>query len=120
MTMQTKNFYETQTYPCLIFFLQSNPTFGKTFSLCDVVKPSLETYNRILGDYATRGRTAPSYDEWASNCQLAELKSLVAGSKCPLMLVKFAVTSFEDIAKIKEVDGFVRYNDARLNEYFCV
>jgi hypothetical protein len=120
MNEQIKHYRETQTYPCLIFFIQANPDFGKTFTIEDVDKPSEELYNIVLGDFATRGRLPPSYEEWATNCQSGDLQSMIRSAVSELQLNKYAVESFEDIANIKDVNGFIRYADSHLNEHFGV
>ena len=61
-----------------------------------------------------------TYEEWAKKYQEGELESLIASSKCALALEKYAVGSFDDIGKIKKLDGFLRYADTGLNEYFGV
>jgi hypothetical protein len=103
-----------------VFFLKHNPKFGKTFTIDDVEKPSEVVYNCILCDYATLGRPAPIYEEWAKKCQEGELASLVTSSKCAFTIEKYTVESFDDINEIEKIDGFIRYADSSLNEHFGV
>lgn len=111
---------EKYRYPCLVFFLKHNPDYGKTFNIDDIEKPSKEVYTYYLCDCATLGRTAISYEEWAKKCQESKLKSIVASSKCSISMEKYGVSHFNDIDKIEKIDGFIRYVDPILNEYFGV
>jgi len=120
MNDRINHYRDTQQYPCLIFVLMTNPDFGKTFDIANVEKPSEQLYDYVLCDFATLGKSAPSYEEWAKNCQENELKSLITSSTCELKLCKCAVESFDSIEKLKELEGFLRYADQSLNEYFGV
>ena len=115
-----ESYLTTLRYPCLVFFIQKNSDFGKTFTLDDVETPSLELFNIILSDFATRGRKAPSYDIWVANYKESKLQSLNKSSECNLCISKYAVESFDDIGKIKQLPEFIRYVDKTLNYCFGI
>jgi hypothetical protein len=45
---------------------------------------------------------------------------MIRSAVSELQLNKYAVESFEDIANIKDVNGFIRYADSQLNEHFGI
>jgi len=113
-------YYNNIFYPCLIFYLEINPNYGKNFNIEDVEKPSQKDYDYFLCDCATLGRKAPLYEDWSVEIQKRRLKTLLYSAECELQIQKTGVLSFQDICKIKDNDNFVRYVDEKLNQYFDI
>ncbi len=114
------NNYQTAVYPCLVYYLKTNPDFGYNFTLSDIEKPSREVYEYVMCDFMTLGRELPTYEEWSQKQQEAEYQSKLWSARCEYTICKQAVISFEDIHNVKYLEGFVRFADGSLNEHFGV
>lgn len=62
----------------------------------------------------------PSYEEWSQVMREREYESKLSSARCQYVIEKEAVYSFEDIKRVKNLEGFVRYADSYLNDYFGV
>ena len=120
MSEHIKNYQDWRQYPSLVYFVQKNPKYGKTYTLGDIEYPDEELYQLVLSDWATLGRPAIPYEEWAAKYREMRLNDAINSAKCSVRIVKHPVSSFDDISKIKEMDGFVRYIEKGLNEHFGV
>ncbi len=112
--------YQEVVYPCLVYYLEKNKDFNKTFTLDDIPNPTKELYEYVVSDWMTLGRPILSYDEWAITRREYILKSKIAMSKSHYILNKISVDSFEDIKNVKNTEGFIKFADTSLNEHFGV
>ncbi len=104
---------EILTYPCLVFGVFHNQTYGKTFTISDMKRPSIDVYHAYVSDMWTVGRSPiMSYDDWSNTYMEYELKSLQNQSSCKLCIQKVAVSSFDDVCQLPKLEGFVRFFEA--------
>ncbi len=105
--------------PYLIYYLEPNPNYGKTWTLDDIPEETEECFECVLGDYMTRGRPLPTFEQWAKRVRKGELESRIRDSKCELRIQKMCILDEEDlIEKLRRFDPTTRFVDKGIQSKF--
>lgn len=116
--MQTNNEITTSG-PYLIFYLEQNPDFGKTFTIDDIPQNSEEVYSIIVSDCMTLGRQIPTFDEWDTTVRNHELNNRNESSKCALNIQNMPIMDEDDLMdKLKKFPPTTRFIDPTIQSKF--
>lgn len=127
MSEHIKNYQDWRQYPCVVYFVQKNPKYEKTYTPYKTKTPEEKLYSLVLSDWTTFGKPfvtgkelEAKYREKEFNIFSCPFFSAISSAKSSVQIVKYPVSSFDDISKIKKLNGFVRYIEKGLNEHFGV
>lgn len=78
--------------PYIIYYISPNENFGRQWTLEEIPLMTEDAYGWLSGDYMTRGRYMPPYEEFAQRSRQVELESNIKDSKNELTIRKMCVT----------------------------